>query len=65
MVIRNKFINSSNQLTTLGTIIFTIIFLAFTAGSIYFIYCLFKNTKKEANLDYDKLQLNDKLILII
>lgn len=47
MVIRNKFINSSNQLTTLGTIIFTIICLAFTAGSIYFIYCLFKNTKKE------------------
>jgi len=48
MVIRNKFINSSNQLTTLGTIIFTIICLAFTAGSIYFIYCLFKKTKNES-----------------
>ena len=47
MVIRNKFINSNNQLTTLGTIIFTIICLAFTAGSVYFIYCLFKGTKKE------------------
>lgn len=47
MGIRNKFINSNNQLTSIGTIIFTIICLAFAAGSIYFIYCLFKGTKKE------------------
>jgi len=60
MVNRNPFVNNKNQLTTLGTIIFTIIFLVFAVGSGYLIYWLLKTTKQETKTLAHSKRLKEK-----
>jgi len=59
MGIRNKIVNSNNQLTSKGTIIFTIIYLTIAGAVAYFIYWLFKKTKKETKESLNSKRLRE------